>query len=166
MACPSIVTYADCQWHVHTHLKACERLNGAGYLDVIMLESDLLPDAARIGSVLSLEQVDALLDTDLNTRVPTYIRDAQMSGHRFVRAFLPGDTAFYVPNSTVFNELEALIDQLEERLSLPLRDALRMTADYWNIAPTERLDYLRSLIDEAVALPSEASALLERIDAQ
>ena len=162
--CPSLATYENGQWHVHSHLGSWENLAGSGYLDVIILESALLPDGAIVDAVLNPAHVGALLLTDANALIPTTVESAQANGERFVRAFLPGDSDFVVQDSLVYSSLENSISDLEQRLGLDLRMALRLTAEYWNRSPVARLDYLRSLQEEAMELYSHAEAPLDEID--
>ena len=164
LACPSFVTHLDGRWHVHSNGAAWESLNGAGYLDGLVMESDLLPDGTIIDRVLESDEVEAILSAHQEGLVPEFVLNAMGNGVPFLRVFFPGDTSFVVEGSPIYSELEALIADLEVLLELELRPALWMTGEFWNLTPTERIPYLENLKLEA-ELASENAPAIETLDA-
>ncbi len=166
ISCPSAVTYDAGRWLVHTHQSQWERLKGSGYLDAVLPANTALPSGAIVVETIPEDLISVLLHTD-----PVYSAiDTTNLGTLFrgdaVRVFLPGDTSFTVPNSELYVNIQERIADLEIHLETSLESALRMTADFWNRSPIERLTYLDALVEEAASLQDSESAPVDTLDYQ
>ena len=166
IACPSAVTYDEGRWLIHTHLGQWDRLKGSAYLDAIIPSDAALPPGAIVRDSLPGQLVVRLLQTDPDYQSIDAPDLSELFDGDVIRVFLPGDTEFVVPSSELFVSLQDRIAQLEMLLETSLDSALRMTADFWNRSPVERLVYLDALIAEAAALQDTESAPLDSLHYQ
>ena len=165
LACPSLVTYQDERWVVHTNLAQWERLAGFGYLDAIVPLGTNLPDGTLrdvsvpevVALALFAAEESPVHNNESNLFLPEFTDGLQ-------RVFIPGDSDFSVPQSTLYSTVQERIAQLEQHLETPLHDALKLTADYWNLSPLERLPYLDSLLEEVTSIEHADTADLDLLD--